>query len=247
MISFYGARVLRGIILTLALLFSPLPAKAELNDGAANGEDVAIAFFKTAGENPDFELWAKKTTDYRRAAPARAQGVLDKEKQRLMTRWREYNSDEDTLNVRGHVAVELKSTMDENDAQHYWMYIKFKAGEITYFPFRYQDYKFAVIPQQIETMMIQKITLEQFKLIRTDFSDNLTGSAYLYLQLKPFKAYMQQPYRIDDLDQWALLCDIASLSLVSLQKTGTMWTYAADWYVSPTTEKLRDLYQGATE
>ncbi len=247
MISFFGVRALFWTILSFTLLFSSLPARAELNDGAAIGEDVAIAFFKAAGENPDFDLWAKKTMDYRRAPPARAQGVLEREKQRLMVRWRDYNQDEDTLTVRGNVGIELKSTLDEDDVQRYWMYITFKAGDVTYFPFRFHDYKFAVIPQQIETLMIQQVTLEQFNLMRADFSNNTTGPAYLYLQLKPFKAYMQQPYRIDDLDQWALLCDIASMSIVSMQKSGTMWTYAADWYVSPATEGIRDLYKTPVE
>ncbi len=246
MIFFRIARIFTGTLLFLALLF-PAAVKAQTDDGSAIGEDVAIAFFKAAGENPDFDLWAKNTRDYKRAAPARANEILDKEKQRLMVKWREYKSAEDVLDIRGNVSVELKSTLAKDGTQHYWMYLSFEAGDITYFPFEFQDYKFAVIPQQIETLMIQEIREEQLNLIRNDFGGAMSGSAYLYLQLKPVKAYMQQPYTIDNTEQWALLCDIATLSLVSMKKSGALWNYGADWYVSPATETLRELYATPSE
>jgi len=246
MISFHIPRIFPIALLSLALLF-PAMAIAQQNDGSASAEDVAIAFFKAAGENPDFDLWAKNTRDYKRAAPAQANEILDKEKQRLMVKWREYKSAENVLDIRGNVSVELKSTLEKDGTQHYWMYLSFEAGDITYFPFEFQDYKFAVIPQQIETLMIQEIREEQLNLIRNDFGGAMSGNAYLYLQLKPVKAYMQQPYVIDDTEQWALLCDIATLSLVSTKKAGALWNYGADWYVSPATETLRDLYQTPAE
>lgn len=246
MISFHIVRSVTRALIFLALLL-PATAQAQRDEGSATGEDVAIAFFKTAGENPDFDLWAKNTRDYKRAAPARANETLDKEKQRLMVKWRDYNSSEDVLNIRSTVSIELKSTLAKDGTQHYWMYLSFEAGDITYFPFEFQDYKFALIPQQIETLMVQEIREEQLNLIRNDFGGAMSGDAHLYLQLKPVKAYMQQPYVIDDAEQWALLCDIATLSLVSTKKGGSLWNYGADWYVSPATETLRGLYQTPTE
>ena len=185
--------------------------------------------------------------DYKVASPARAGEVLLIEKQRLLKKWKAFNLEESVLDVRGNVSVELKAVMNKEGQEQYWMYMTFKEGEVTYFPYKYQNYLFAVIPQQIETLMIQPLQKEQYLLMRKDFLESDIGGAVLSLQLKPVKAYTQQPYVIDEKEQWALLCDIATMSLVSQSSGHAMWNYGADWYVSPVTQELRDLYQNPSE
>lgn len=210
---------------------------------AATGEDVAIAFFKTGETNPDFDMWAKSSRDYRVAPPVRADEVLHTEKQRLMQKWRDYDTKESVLNITAMVSVELKTITNKDGSEQYWMYIVFPQGEVTYFPYKYLKYDLAVIPQQIESLMIQPLPKDQYMMIRTNLGDTTGANAYLSMQLKPTKAYLQQPYIIDNKEQWALMCDVATMSLLSYKTKQVMWTYSADWYVSPVTQQLRDLYQ----
>lgn len=229
-------------ILLCALAFVTTPVFARAGDPDV-AEDVAIAFFKTGATNPDFDLWAKNSMEYKVASPARAPEVLQTEKQRLLKKWKAYNPEENVLEVKGNVNVELKAFMTKEGEEQYWMYMSFKAGEISYFPYKYQNYLFAVIPQQIESLMIQQLQKEQYMLIRKDFGEKDFGVAALTLQLKPVKSYTQQPYVIDDKEQWALLCDIATMALSAQSNGQSMWNYSADWYVSPVRQELQDLYQ----
>ena len=123
------------------------------------------------------------------------------------------------------------------------MYISFGRDDAVYFPYEYQEYKIAVIPQMIETLMIQPLQKQQYQMILQDMENKRTGDATIFLQLKPVKAYVHQPYKIDNQDQWALLTDIATMSVKSWKTGSPLWNYSADWYTSPVTQELKDLYQ----
>lgn len=248
MISFRRTRPLLSLFCLCALTLSVAShtVRAQQSE-AASGEDVAIAFFKTGDTNPDFDLWAKQSKDYKVAPPALASEALFNEKQRLILKWRDYDTEESVLNVVGRVNVELKAVVTKQGGEQYWMYMVFPDGDVTYFPYKFLDYKIAVIPQQIESLMIQPLQKEQYDLIRSNFGGGAGGLAFLSLQLKPAKSYMQQPYVIDGKEQWALLCDIATMTLHSYKTKQAMWNFGADWYVSPVSEELRDLYQKQDE
>lgn len=235
----------RSLFLMTALLLSLIistPAHAQRNKNVSSAEDVAIAFFKAGGTNPDFEGWAKASRDYKTASATRAGEALSDEKQRLFKKWRAFNPDESLLTVSSDINLELKAVVTKEGEESFWMYMIFPHGDVTYFPYKFLEYDFAIIPQQIETMMIQPLQKQQYELFIQTFGGERKRSATLSLQLKPVRAYMQQPYLIDNKDQWILLCDIATMSL-SVDKSGhPIWTYGSDWYVSPVTQELRELY-----
>lgn len=230
-------------LLLLAAIVCMMPVMAHAqSQNASTAEDVAIAFFKTGDTNPDFDLWAKSSRDYKVAPPVRADEVLFNEKQRLMKKWQDYDTREGVLNVESMVSVELKTVQRKDGSEEYWMYILLPQKDAVYFPFKFYKYDFAVIPQQIESLMIQPLQRDQYMMIRNSLPDTRGASAYISLQLKPEKAYIQQPYVIDNREQWALMCEVATMSLQSMKSRQAMWNYSADWYVSPVTEELRDLY-----
>ena len=218
-------------------------AFAQIGSEPSTEEDVAIAFFKTAGTNPDFDKWAREGKAYKTVAPARAADFLFDEKQRLMRVWRKYDTVDPIIDISSNVLIELKTTADEDGNQFYWMYLSFGKDSAVYFPFEYLEYKIAVIPQLIETMTIQQIQKEQFILMQEEFEGKASGEGKLSMQLKPVKAYIHQPYKIDGMDQWALLSDVATMSIKSHRTLAPYWNYSADWYMSPVTEELRDLYK----
>lgn len=235
------------LCLILSLLIFGHRAHAQMRVEPSSAEDVAIAFFKTANRNPDFDLWAKGTQEFKTIAPARANDYLFREKQRLMRLWQKYDNQEPIIDIKTNVFLEVKATTDKDGNELYWMYISFGKEEATYFPYKFQEYKIAVIPQMIETLMIQPLQKEQYLMILQEFDNQSAGNGTMYMQLKPVKAYIHQPYKIDNQDQWALLSDIATMTIKSVKTHAPYWTYSADWYTSPVTEELRDLFKTPTQ
>jgi hypothetical protein len=209
----------------------------------STGEDVALAFFKAGNAKPDFDLWAKSSKDYIVAAPVAAADILYEEKQRLMRKWRAFNAGAGVLYVEAVVDVALKTTVNKDGDEEYWMSMAFTEGDVTYFPYNFLEYDFAVYPQKIEQLMTERLQKPQYDLMFADFKNKPVGKAYLSFQLKPVRSDMEQPYEIDGKEQWVLLCDIASLSLLSVNTRQSFWSHASDWYVSPTTQKMQELYQ----
>lgn len=234
----------RFLVLTfvgLCLIAAPLHAQEALP--LSTGEEIAIAFFKVAKNNPDFEKWAKGTKEYKVVAPALAEDYIAKEKQRLMKEWQAFDPASDILNIRSTITVHLKQGVDEKGTETYGMEMTFEKNDAPYFPFEFQDYKFAVIPQKMESFQKQTLTKEQFALMLADFEQNLTATTYLYLQMKAAQSYIQQPYEIDGIEQWVLLANPVTLSLKSYRTGADLWTHGASWYVSPAKQEVRGLYQ----
>lgn len=231
------------LLLIIALATFSGQASAQMQAEPSTGEEVALAFFYTAKTNPDFELWAKNAKEYKRKSATRAKDFIYEESQRLMRAWRDYDAGNDLITVKAPVRIDLKSILEKNGDQTYWMYMSLDEKGVTYFPFRHMDYNIAVIPQLIENLMIQKITEEQFLMMQADFKRLHDGQGELLLQLKPTKAYINQPYQIDEVEQWVLLTDIVSMTLRSAKDGAIFWNFGAEWYVAPRTNELRDLYK----
>jgi len=232
---------LRALLLTLFILLVQT-SSTFAQDGLSTNEEVAIAFFKAGNTNPDFDLWARKSDKYKVVAPAFAHEYLQEEKQRLMRAWQAYNPRERSIEMKTSVSIHLKTKPKEDGTHEYWMNIAMPDMDPIYFPYNYLDYKFAIMPQKLETMTLHTLQEPQFELMRAEFENAMAGSADLYIQLIPTKAYMDQPYQIDEQDQWVLITDVASLALKS-QKNGTaLWSYTAPWYLSPVKKKLETLY-----
>ncbi len=209
----------------------------------STSETIAIAFFKTANTRPDFDSWARGSDAYDTAPPARANEYLGKEKQRLQSAFNNYDPATDFLNVQTIVDIEAEQSTDANGKAIYMLYIMRDAGGINYFPFEYRDYKIALLPQKIEMMMAQRIPKEQYELIASQIGGK-KGEARLSMELKPVKSYLDRPYEMDGTEQWMFLCDIAAISLHSNNKNATtLWTYGADWYISPVKQELNTLYK----
>jgi hypothetical protein len=241
MIYFHRVLLYSGIVVC-TLFFSP-PAKSQTEAEISSSEDVAIAFFRTAGANPDFGLWAKNHEEYKRQSETRAADFLFKEKQRLIKRWQDYEQDRDLITVHMTVNIALEQLPSEESENHYLMHMDFEQGSLTYFPFEYQDYKIAVIPQRLEKFLKQEITPAQYASMNEVVGKDSEGTVDAFIQMKPTKSYISQPYMIDNHEQWAMIADIVVLSLRAPSDQRILWNYGADWFVSPVTKELRDLYK----
>jgi len=63
----------------------------------------------------------------------------------------------------------------------------------------------------------------------------------MIIRLRPTESDFSKPYMIDGIAQWVMKADIVSLEIWSRQGR-LLWEYTAEWYVSPNTKKLNNLF-----
>lgn len=238
-------RHLITIALTLFLVtFSVEKAMAQYS--VSGSEDVVIAFFKTAGTPPNYETLAKISKQYYLTPPARQDVFLAKEKQRLQTAYNVFDPAAKLLTIRTMANITLYAVQEDEETINRGMTISFGKDDTLFFPYEHGDYKIAVLPQKMGSRFDQTLAPQQYELIKQTFNGRDNGRLPLYIQLKAVKSYLDQPFRIGGLEQWALVTDVAGLILTG-NNGARLWTYGADWYVSPMTEQLRDMYDDQSE
>lgn len=220
------------------------PSAQAVEIPASTPEEVAIAFFKTDGITPNFEFWARNSDTFKRTAPTRVAKYVEGEKRRLSDIWHNYNPEEDFIVVKTRVDLNISARTPKDQPQEYWLNIQFIEGDPSYFPIIYQNYKFALIPQKMETLLRQSLKREQFDVLHQSLGAT-QGYADLYVQLKPVRAHTNQPFIVDGEERWMLLCDVIGMEIKREKSEDAIWNYSADWYVSPVREELQDLYIGA--
>lgn len=221
-----------------------LPAYAA--EKLSSNEDVAIAFFKTGGVTPDFTKWALKSDKHATVPKPREAEYLAKEIRRTRELWENYDPEKDTITLKTMVDVKLATEIDEKGLPHHSMTLSFEKGAADYFPFKFQDYIIAVVPQKLNQLLAQSLPPEQFSLFQTEFDNKWSGRGLLYFELKPVKADMSRPYEMDGHEQWMLVADVASLSLKN-PRGSALWNYSAPWHITPTTRGVRDMYSRQEE
>ena len=63
----------------------------------------------------------------------------------------------------------------------------------------------------------------------------------MIVRLLASESDFSRPYKIDGLEQWVMKAEIASLEIWSKHQR-LMWEHTAQWYVSPHTMKLNNLF-----
>lgn len=217
-----------------------MPAIAQPAGKTSSSEDVAIAFFKTGNVQPDFTRWAMKATKHAMVQKTREKDYLEKETRRLSLLWNNYDPSRDMLSVKTLVNVTLNSTVSNQGEVSYSMMLSFQKGAADYFPFKFQDYMIALVPQKLSNLFVQPLHKEEYNLLHTTF-DGSSGRGILYLLLKPVKADLTQPYEMDNHEQWMFVTDVAGMNLQSSAEA-PLWDYSAPWYVTPTTADVQQMF-----
>lgn len=228
-----------SLFLCLSFVLFSAPAQAQLR--ISTGEDVAIAFFKTGGEQPNYDTLVRGLKDYARTPLARQNAFFEKETLRLRNAYQNYDPATDLLTIRTRVEVTLHHEIIDEDTEKHSMTLFFGKDDALFFPYQLGDYNIAILPQKMDARFDRDIAPSQYALIKSSFNEQTSGTAFIYIQLKPFKSYMDEPVKMGGLDQWVLVADVTNLTLTD-SKGSSMWNYSANWYVSPQTESLRELY-----
>lgn len=216
------------------LLSTPTKGFGETGDlKISSTEDVVIAFYKTGGYQPNFEHWIKEREPYRTTAPFLRPEMMEKEMARLKKAYASFNPQEDFLILKANIFVKLLQETDNETTKETTRFLEmsFKAGEAGYFPYRFLDERFAVVPDNLRDYLKLEIPEEQFTYLEQQL-ENKGEAVTMILQLRPLEADMKAPYQVDGYEQWAFLTRIASISIWN--RTGKfLWEYTAPWYMAP--------------
>lgn len=226
----------------LTLLLSS-PALSETRAIKTSGsEDVAMAFYKTAGEKPSFDKWIKGTAPYNLTPMARREEIYTQEYERLSKRWIGTKGDNEYLVIKAWVSAHTyeQPAADPSETTPF-IGIKFAAGDVDYFPYEFLGENFALVPQDMAGRLTAPLPREQFNFLNQEIGPQ--GARLMMLvELKPVRADTNETYKIDKQEFWALLTDVAALSIWS--KSGTLlWEYSAPWYATAIQSDLKNLYQ----
>lgn len=239
----YFTRLCFPALLLAALLTCAQGTRAQTGTEASSSRDVFLAFFKAGGTMPDFEKMIRERDDFRLVPRTRERTHIAEEKRKLLAEWQALDQNEDLLLVRVPVFVELARRTGVQEQAVHTLTFTFEQADNLYFPYEYMDYKIALMPQKAEDLMYQQISETEYGVIRSGLGENGAerGMAHLWFRLKPVKSYLNQPYEIDNADQWVFLANIAGLSLTG-EDGRNLWNYTAPWYVSPVTDDLLTIY-----
>jgi hypothetical protein len=212
----------------------------------SNEEDIAIALFKTGGQEPNYETLVRGLEDFARTPLARQPEFFAKHTARLRNAYQNYNPETGLLTIRTKAQIELHHEWLDKETERHSMSVFFGKDDALFFPYKLGDYNIAVVPTKMDARFTRDIAPSQYSLIKTSFGETNQGNAIIYIQLKPEKAYLDEPIKMGGLDQWALVADVVNLTMTD-NHDNQMWNYSASWYVSPQTKELNDLYDEQAE
>lgn len=228
-------------LIVLSLYFSPAQAQPK---NFSNGEDVAIAFYKTGGLQPNYSGWIERSSPYQDTPWAQREDVMKEERERLSEKFDAYNLSQDDIILRTKVFLSTEEVYEEIEEDiietSYFLNTEFASGEdVSYFPFEYAKENFALMPFGMDKLTRTKID----KLDFNNYEEIIVPNrAYqLIVRLRPKESVTARPIKIDGLNQWVLKTEIASSEIWS-HKGALIWEYTAPWYVAPELEKIQSIY-----
>lgn len=229
-------RSLTSFFILFIALTGPAHAKERLT-AVSTPEDVALAFYKTAGERPAFDKWIKFNSVYITAPLTRREDVYAQEIDRLSKKWDSLDLEKDYLTVRTAVRARLLD-IPEGKKQ---IEILIPGGKVDYFPYVFMEENFAVLPDEL-TPHLTPVLSDQEKTFVEQHLGPMSRKFFLTVELKPLKADTSGTQVIDGQPQWLLSARLASLALWS-PSGFLLWEYTAPWFVTPVTESLNGLYK----
>jgi hypothetical protein len=244
-------RITHSLTITLFFVILGLfcgPAKSQDKVEAASGEDVAMAFYIAAQAKPDFDIWARESEAFKYQPVTEVRSYLQGEKLRLEHKWNEMQKDDSLLTVRTRTPVVIEADMrkKETDPDSYTMAILPEQGTLLFFPYMYAGKHFAVIPSDVENILLHRINRETALALTKVIEQDDAKSVTIDFTIRPATAYTDKPYKIGKEEQWVLMGDVVSVSIVPEDGGLPIWQDIANWYITPKGRELREIYHTKT-
>lgn len=174
---------------------------------------VALLFYKLTGNFPDFNVWAQQMPEYKEAAPDQKIDVLDKKS-------KEFENIYSLMTLADPITIEIPAKLSAySSLQKGFLIETFKPN--IYFGFYFLETGYAVIPKGIAEKQWLPVSPDQADVISSWTNEG--REAIIQLTLRPLYADNKNPAKIEDIDYWLILADIANISLWSSDGTRLLW------------------------
>jgi hypothetical protein len=249
--SFYRRR--RRLLFVFALLCIAFagagPAYAEKTE-YTESEKVGFAFYKLANRNPPFEEWLKGTDEFKLLKTSRKTEYLRQQTARLSKAFAEYMPDEDLIYVRTAVRIKVPTVRETEAYMRMGVNrpVQILLNELTgnYFPIQVGEMWIAVVPNDLDNYLFLSLNDQEYDALARRMALEPNGSsryALLELRLRPVSVDIKAPMKLDGIDAWLMMAEIASISLWNNENRDVLlWEHSADWYVPKQQQDLLNLY-----
>lgn len=229
------------IVCTLLVVATP-ETNAQKRTKSSSEEDIAIAFYKTGGIQPNFKQWVEKSELYQDTPAARRDEVMDRELQRLASRYHSFNPKKNLLIIQTYAKIKAEEVIDPvKKTKSYSAEITFaKEPDAFFFPYVFQENNFAVMPLDLQKMMKTNLSEMEYQSI-----DDLSAKNKSYpfvLALRPTEAKTDEPIEISDVHQWILKTEIITADIWK-ENGALIWEYTSPGYIAPETKVLNELFE----
>lgn len=248
-------------VLVCGLFFSSfLSARAALEENKyTETQKVGFALVHFGGFKPDFDSWTRETDAYKESLPADKIILLQREAQRLQEGLLQYNPEEDLIRVMADAVVRRPDDLppyppkgEDGDVrsipgtQTVNLRLGIGEGGEPFFGFQVGALWVALIPADAQTIGTITMPIAQYYAMVAENGYKDTGQTLvktvIELKMKPLSVDTRGPVRVEDIEYWAMLADIASATLWNGRRDQAYWGYNAPWHQSLGRSLAGELY-----
>ncbi len=191
----------------------------------SSAEDIAIAFYRTAGVFPDFKTWIWGRAPYKFTPLARRAGVFEEEMTRLQTAYQIFNKRRDRLVVKIPVDINPRKSGLNSASPQYHMGLTVRGlHQAHYVTYQFMEENIALFPSGLDRQMDSVIDAALYA--RLKHLNTITAKPFVVMVLEGEKAKSDRPYNIDDLQQWVFETKLLNMTLYT-QEGDVLWDYTA--------------------
>ncbi|MBI3441861.1 MAG: hypothetical protein HY052_08720 [Proteobacteria bacterium] len=176
---------------------------------------IAILFFKLSRQAPDFEAWARHTSEYQAAEKFDKLAVQDQQVEKLKGLY-------SLLTVQEPVIIETPVKLSAYSVVNKGFFIENFRND-TFFPVRYNENSYAIVPLGIMDRQWMPVPDESAAKAIESAAANKDKPLTMVLMLTPKYADNTTPAVVDDEKYWLISADVTKLMLYSPDSSLPLW------------------------
>ncbi|MGN7437259.1 MAG: hypothetical protein ACTHOO_01350 [Alcanivorax sp.] len=226
------------IIVWLFVLFAFAPnanANSYFSTRITPEEQAVFAFFRAAGDAPDYEYWIQNKYEYQSLPESKKEDFLVKEMMRLGHGYGMYDLNTDLLEIKLNILSKYIPKTEDEPAKIIFRILNLDENTTPTFNYRFGDGYISMVIERLDFFKVIELTEEKDKVIRDKIpyeGDEFDATLEIHVRAKTadYDAMIVK----DDIKQWIMLSEIAYIKCEVdsryTQQTYILWDYVSDWH-----------------
>ncbi len=198
-------------------------------------EQAIFAFFRAAGEAPDYDLWIKSKPTYKSLPKSKQETYMIKEMMRLGQGYGAFDLDTDLIEIKVDTLSKYIPSTDDEPAYLTFRFLNLSDYDVPTFNYKFGDGYISMIIEQIDFFKKLELSPEKEKIIKGKIPyENDEFDTELEIHLKISKASYKEFTMIENKRRWLMSGKIAyikcNVNSYYTQQNYILWDYVAPWY-----------------